>query len=286
MEMRSEAEVLTQIDTWAQGETYVRAVILNGSRADSRMQPDFLSDYDLAVYVTDLRPFQESDGWLKRFGSILVRWPLAPSSTFDSNWLTRLVLFEDGVRIDFQITEARDIGSKDFDNGYRVITDKNDMTGSLNAPTFTEFNIKKPSRVEFVDLVNEFWWDAIYVPKHLCRNELPFAKYMLDNALRYTHLHRLIEWYIGSLHDWSVNPGCHGKWFSRYLDTETWAAYKNSYAGTEIEENWRAFFRLVDLFGRLAAETAEHLGYPYPDDLEKKVTEYAARLRQTVGESH
>ncbi|MEW8053187.1 MAG: aminoglycoside 6-adenylyltransferase [Candidatus Thiodiazotropha sp.] len=282
--MRSETEVLTQVDAWAQGDACVRAVILNGSRADSKTQPDFLSDYDLVVYVTNLRPFQESDSWLQGFGSILVRWPMAPRSTFDSNWLTRLVLFEDDVRIDFQITEARDIGPSEFDNGYRVITDKDGMTRSLNAPTFTEFNIKKPLKDEFEDLVNEFWWDAIYVPKQLCRNELPFAKYMLDNALRHTHLHRMIEWYIGSQHDWSVNPGCHGKWFSRYLDTETWTAYKNSYAGFEIEKNWRAFFQLAKLFGRLAAETAEHLGYPYTEDLGKKVTEYAARLRQTDGE--
>jgi aminoglycoside 6-adenylyltransferase len=282
--MRSEAEVLTQINTWAQGDACVRAVILNGSRANSRTQTDFLSDYDLAVYVTDWRKFQESDSWLKRFGSILVRWPLAPCSTFDDNWLTRLILFEDGVRIDFQITEERDIGSNEYDNGFRVITDKDGMTRSLNTPTFSEFNINKPSQDEFEDLVNEFWWDAIYVPKHLCRNELPFAKYMLDSALRYNHLHRLIEWYIGSGHDWSVNPGCHGKWFSRYLDAETWAAYKDSYAGTEIEDNWRAFFRLADLFERLAAETAAHLGYPYPEGLGKKVMAYAARVRETDSE--
>jgi hypothetical protein len=52
----------------------------------------------------------------------------------------------------------------------------------------------------------------------------------------------------------------------------------------EIEENWRAFFQLGKLFGQLAAQTAEPLGYPYPEDLGKKVTEYAARLRQTNGE--
>lgn len=281
--MRSEAEVLAQIDKWAQDETCIRAVILTGSRADPGRQPDFLSDYDIALYVNDWSPFQESDNWLNRFGSILVRWPLGPRSTFDSNWLTRLVLFEDGVRIDFQITEARHIGPNEYDNGHRVLIDKDGMTGSLKAPTFTVFNINKPSRDEFEDLVNEFWWDATYVPKHLRRNELPFAKYMLDDVLRYTYLHRLIEWYIGSQHGWSVNPGYHGKWFSHYLDKQTWADYKASYAGAEIGENWSAFFRLGDLFGRLATEIAEHLGYSYPEDLDKKMTEYAAKLRLADG---
>lgn len=283
--MRKEAEVLAQIDKWAQEEACIRAVILSGSRADPRGQSDFLSDYDIALYVNDWSRFQNSDNWLNRFGSILVRWPLVPRSTFDSNWLTRLVLFEDGVRIDFQITEARQIDPNEYDNGYRVLIDKDGVTGSLKAPTFTVFNIKKPSRDEFEDLVNEFWWDATYVPKCLWRNELPFAKYMLDHALRYTYLHLLMEWYIGFHHDWAVNLGYHGKWFSRYLDKETWAAYEATYAGAQLEDNWQAFFRLGDLFGRLAAETAEHLGYHYPEDLGKKVTEYAAKLRQTDGGS-
>jgi aminoglycoside 6-adenylyltransferase len=284
MEMRGETEILTQIDSWAQEEACVRAVILTGSRADPKEQADSLSDYDIALYVNDWSPFQESDNWLKRFGSIMVRWPLVPRSTFDSNWLTRLVLFEDGARIDFQITEERNIGPNEYDNGYRVLIDKDGMTCSIEAPSFTVFNIKKPSRDEFEDLINEFWWDATYVPKHLRRNELPLAKYMLDDVLRFTYLHRLIEWFIGSQYDWSVNPGCHGKWFSRYLDKETWAAYRASYAGAEIEENWCAFFRLGDLFGRLAMETAEHLGYSYPEHLGKKVTEYATKLRQACDE--
>lgn len=44
-----------------------------------------------------------------------------------------------------------------------------------------------------------------------------------------------------------------------------------------IEENWRAFLRLGDLFGSLAEETAEHLGYSYPKDPEKGVKEYTTR---------
>jgi aminoglycoside 6-adenylyltransferase len=281
MEMRREIEILNQIDRWAQNEACVRAVILTGSRADPKGRSDSLSDYDIALYVDDWGLFLESDSWLTRFGSILIRWPLVPRPTFDINWLTRLVLFEDGVRIDFQITEARQIGPNDYDNGYRVLLDKDGITGSLKAPTFTMFNINKPSRDEFEDMINEFWWDATYVPKHLRRNDLPFAKYMLGDVLRFTHLHRLLEWYIGYRYDWSVNPGCHGKWFSRYLDKETWAAYRASYAGAGIEENWHAFFQLGDLFGRLAAETAAHLGYSYSEDLGRKVTEYAAKLRQS-----
>jgi hypothetical protein len=37
----------------------------------------------------------------------MIKWPLTPMSTFDKNWITRLVLFDSGVRIDFQITAKK-----------------------------------------------------------------------------------------------------------------------------------------------------------------------------------
>ena len=284
MEKRTESEVLNQLQSWAQDEACVRAALLTGSRANPKGQVDFLSDYDVVLYVTDWKPFQESDNWLQRFGEVLLRWPMVPRSTFANDWLTRLVVFEDGVRIDFQITESCQIELHDYDNGYRVLVDKEDMTRFLKAPTYTVFNIKKPSNDEFEELINEFWWDATYVPKQLWRNELPFAKYMLDSLLRCNYLHQLIGWYIGAQYDWAVNPGVHGKWFSRYLDRATWDAYKASFAGAEIEDNWHAFFRLCDLFGRLAADTAEQLGYSYPSIIEKKVIDYAIELKQQEGD--
>lgn len=282
--MRTETEVLTQIGNWARHDANIRAVLLTGSRANPRARLDFLSDYDVAIYANDRAPFQISDNWLNGFGSILARWPLSPDSTFDSNWLTRLVLFDDGSRIDFQISELRHLDPNEYDNGYRVIIDKDGVTDSLNTPTFTIFNINKPSQEQFESLVNEFWWDATYIPKYLIRNELPFAKYMLDAVLRYTHLHRVIEWHIGSRHDWAVNPGLRGKWFARYLDEQLWSAYKASHAGADIEENWRAFFLITELFAKLARQVAQHLGYRYPDDLDMKVTAYTAKLRQGNGE--
>ncbi|WP_455222120.1 aminoglycoside 6-adenylyltransferase [Kaarinaea lacus] len=278
--MRTESEVLAQFDKWAQVDENIRTAILAGSRANPKARLDFLSDYDIALYVTNLKPFHESDDWLRTFGSILVRWPLVPRSTFNSNWLTRLVFFEDGVRVDFQITDAKHIEPNTYDNGYRVLVDKDGLTETLNEPTFTKFNIKKPSKTQYATLINDFWWDATYVPKYLVRDELPFAKYMLDNELRYSYLHQVLEWYIGCEQDWAVNTGCHGKWFKRYLEKETWSEYQSTYAGSGIEENWSAFFRLIELFRKLGKGVAERLGYAYPDDLDQKVTEHISRIRR------
>ncbi len=107
--MRTEEEVLAQFFDWAQGNDLIRAAVLTSSRVHPELCTDILSDYDIELYVADLRCFQQDDDWLRVFGPIMVRWPLKPRSTLDEKWLTRLVLFKDGVRIDFQIADKRKI---------------------------------------------------------------------------------------------------------------------------------------------------------------------------------
>lgn len=278
--MRTEEEVLTQFYNWAHGNDLIRAAVLTSSRVHPEPCTDFLSDYDIELYVADLRSFQQNDDWLRVFGPIMVRWPLKPRSTFDDKWLTRLVLFKDGVRIDFQITDRRKIEPDAYENGYRVLIDKDNLTADLDKPTYSKYTIKKPSREEYETLVREFWWNAIYVPKTLWRDELPFAKYMFDDALRYSFLQRIVEWYIAAQNGWSVNTGICGRWFKRYLDAETWAELESTYAGADIEENWSAFFKAIALFRRLATAVGSNLGYDYPTDLDEEVTQYCASIRK------
>jgi aminoglycoside 6-adenylyltransferase len=279
--LRTEEEVLTQFDEWAQGNDLVRAAVLTSSRVDPKGTSDFLSDYDIELYVADLGPFRENDSWLSAFGPIMVRWPLRPRSTFDDKWITRLVLFKDGVRIDFQITDQTTIEPDAYDNGYRVLIDRDNLTVGLNAPTFSEYIIKRPSREEYDTLVHEFWWNATYVPKHLWRDELPFAKSMLGQTVRDKYLRTVIEWFIGLQHAWSVNTGLCGKWFKRYLDAETWSEFESTYAGAGIEENWQAFFKAIFLFRKLGKSVGSSLGYDYPTQLDQEMTDYYSSIRNT-----
>lgn len=280
--MRTEEEVLTQFDNWARGNDLVRAAILTSSHADPECETDFLSDYDIELYVADLEPFRKDDEWLNAFGPIMARWPLRPRSTSGwEGWITRLVLFKDGVRIDFQISDRTVIDPDAYDDGYRVLIDKDNLTAHLNEPTFSKFAIRKPSREEYDTLVQEFWWNAAYVPKHLWRDELPCAASMLGQAVRDKYLRTVIEWFIGLRHDWSVNTGIRGRRFKRYLDAETWAQYTSTFAGADIEENWQAFFNAVALFRKLARIVGESLGYEYPLEVDKEMSDYYSRIRST-----
>ena len=47
-----------------------------------------------------------------------------------------------------------------------------------------------------------------------------------------------------------------------------------------IEENWNALFRTLALFRKVAVEVADHLGYAYPHDMDRRVGAYAQKVRR------
>ena len=279
--MRTEKEILVQFDKWAQGNDLIRAAILTSSRVNPERETDFLSDYDIVLYVADLQPFRKNDQWLDAFGPILIRWPRRPRSMHGETAITRLVLFKDGIRIDFCITDESRIAPDAYDDGYRILLDKDNLTTDLNEPTFSEHLIRKPCREEYETCVHDFWWNATYVPKHLWRDELPFAANMLGQGLRDEYLRTIMEWYIGLQNNWSVNTGLGGRWFKRYLDDETWSEYEATFARADIEENWQAFFTTIALFRKLAQIVGNSLGYRYPTQLDREMTDYYSRVRAT-----
>lgn len=277
--MRSEPEVLDLLKRWAEQRANVRAVILTSSRADPRRQPDLLSDYDVEVFVRQVRPFTEDDAWLYDFGQIMVRWPAAPQPTFSDDWITQLVLYQDGTRLDFQITALAPSASENLDNGYRILVDKDGAAARLPEPTYSRYVIQPPTVQAFEARMNAFWWDIVYVAKALRRGELNYARYMLDGTIRFDKLQPLLEWYIGLNHDWSVSAGIYGRWFHKYLDQSMWESYQRTFAGAEFESNWRALFAAIELVRQLGYTLADSLGFEYPAETDRKVTDYIQWIR-------
>ncbi|MBP3964764.1 aminoglycoside 6-adenylyltransferase [Paenibacillus lignilyticus] len=281
--MRNMEEILDKLVAWTQKNSMIRAVILTSSRANPNAPVDLLSDYDIELVVTDVTPFRGSDAWITQFGGIMTDYREDHESS-----ITRLVLFEDGVRIDFQVylvaqlqeTMRLPLLPEELDIGYRVLLDKDGLTATMKPPQHTGFITDKPSREDYHSRVTAFWWDITYVAKSLWRDELFYAKYMLDSVIRIDMFMPMIEWHIGVNHEWNVNPGKNGRWFKRYLDDRTWSELEETYAGASHEDNWRALFAMTDLFRKLAVELGEKLGYDYPHARDRRVVAYMQRIRQ------
>lgn len=252
-------------------------MILTSSRVALNSNVDVFSDYDVELYVDDLKQFV-TDDWLSFFGEIRLRWPLKPM--LEHERITRLILFKNNVRIDFQITDSKSIDILKYDSGYKVLLDKDNIAINIKTPTYSEFVIKKPREKEFVEVINDFFWDGTYIVKCLWRDELYFAKYMSDHVIHFDYFQRMIEWYIGMQHDWSVSTNKYGRRFKKYLDQTTWKELESTFAGANIEENWDAFFNMVTLFSRLAKELADKLDYKYPSEIEENAIEYYKNARK------
>jgi aminoglycoside 6-adenylyltransferase len=258
---KTETEVLNKLKTWGDINANVRALILTSSRVGPNPKPDKLSDYDIEVIVDDLGPFN-NDEWLNTFGTTLVKWPLYPKNTgYNKNSITRLVVFTDFPRVDFQIMSKLSFDSFAYDSGYKFIVDKDNLQLTTPKPTCTEYIIKQPSADVFYEAIDGFYWDLPYIAKSLKRGELAFARFMLLSAIRYDSFDEMLAWYIGFKNSWTVNYGAHGRNFEKLTD-KTFANEINSLdAGDNPELIWRNALKMEQLFHKMYEELAINLQY-------------------------
>lgn len=278
--MRPQSKVLDQLVGWASGTDTIRAMWLTGSRADPARTPDVLSDYDIGMHIRAVRPFIDNGAWINRFGSPIVRWPESPSPMFSDDWITQLVQYQDGLRIDFQMTQQQPDLETILAAGYRVLIDKDGLFTAVPREHGPRTGITPPDENAFRSRVNAFWWDIVYLPKALCRGELNFAKYMLDDCIRFGQLQPLIEWYIGLTSGWAADCGLHGRWFQQLLPKRLWTDYLGTFAGPGIEENWAAVWATMKFVRKIATEIAAKLAFEYPQKTDSEVTKYVEELHR------
>ncbi len=269
---------------WCNSNNNIRTVILTSSRANPDIRPDILSDYDLEVYVKDLSFCRKNDQWLEQFGKILVRWPLKPQETGLAGWITRLVQFKNRSRFDLQISDGPPSYHPDFDAGYKVLIDKDNCTSVISPPQYRNLYIKRPSEERFQDRVNAFYWNSVHAAKCLKRDELFYAKFMIDNEIRFKSFQVFIEWYIGINNRWSVTTNKLGRYFKRYIDKELWKQIEESFPNADSDNIWKALYKMIDLSGFLCRAVAAELGYLYPQKLEDNSVKYIKGI-QTMDDS-
>ena len=104
--MRSEQEMIQLILYTARDDERIRAVILNGSRANPNAPRDFFQDFDVVYFVTDTAPYIHNLEWIERFGELMIlQMPedmLNPPPNNDGGFCY-LMQFSDGNRIDLGV---------------------------------------------------------------------------------------------------------------------------------------------------------------------------------------
>lgn len=273
--------------TWARGEDTVRAVLLVGSRAAGRDRVDELSDYDVALVLSESEKLAGQEDWLGRFGDVLVKL----DERFSPPWEaieTRLVQYRDGTKIDFDLVPVDLLGRivRDgalpiwLDGGYEVLFDKDAVTAELPDPSGEAHVPDVPSPREFRALAEEFWWEALQVARNLARRETLPARYCLERVMRYEMLVPALGWFVQRDRDWAQPVGPNGKGMEELLPERVWRCLVRTMPGARVSATWDALLAASELFRHVMRAVADDLGYAYPEELDRDV---ATRIRDLHG---
>jgi len=286
MHIPQEKEVVDKLVAWGAAHPLVRAMILTSSRTRPYGPVDLLSDYDLILAVSDVRPFAFADAWLSEYSRPMVRF----SDQGEEHGLTtyfRGVVYQNYVKIDYSICPVEvleritaEAPLPELDMGYRVLLDKDQRTAGWKQPTYQAYIPSRPTEAEYQALVEEFWWGATYVAKSLWRDELIFAKWVLDADLKLETMRRMLEWRIEIDHHWKVAPGVHGRVIERLLPPDIWKEFASTYVSLDVEETWAALARVIALFRQGALDVGHALGYTYPQRVDDQVSTYLKAIRE------
>ena len=287
MHIPEEKDVIDKLVAWGTAHPLIRAMILTSSRTRPDGPVDLLSDYDLILAVSEVRrsplrcrgsPTMASQWcvgatkarctvWPRIFGAWSIRI-MSRSITASGRWNC------------WRASKPRAILPDQLDVGYRVLLDKDRRTAGWKQPSYQAHIPARPTEADYLALVEEFWWSTTYVAKSLWRDDLVFARWVLDQDLKLETVRRMLEWRIEIDHNWSVKPGVYGRGLKQLLPPDLWSELTSTYASLDVEETWAALDRVIVLFRRVALHVGNVLGYTYPQQVDDQVSSYLEAIRE------
>ncbi len=286
--MRTEKEMFDLILGVAANNDRIRAVFINGSRANPKAPKDMFQDYDIVYVVTETRSFLDNKDWISVFGELAVlQEPDSNDVGFDTKrdfersygWL---MLFKDGNRIDLTIqTKEAMLETYKTDKLTVPLLDKDDCLPEIPAPSDEDYWVKKPTELQYSSCCNEFWWCLNNVAKGIARDHLPYVMGMYNVFVR-DMLVRMIDWYIGINTGFGVSVGTGGKYYKKYLPADLYEMYVKTYSDGNYDNLWTGIFTACRLFKILAVPVAEYFGYKYNENEETNMLEYLDRVKEFV----
>lgn len=279
--MRTEQEMLELIVSTAENDDRIRAVIMNGSRTNPNARRDIFQDFDIVYLVTDVGPFRNDRAWIRRFGELMIlQMPEAmedPTPLNDGRF-AYLMQFTDGNRIDLTLFPIARLPECHRESLSLLLLDKDGIVEPFPTPDESDFFPIPPTAKAFYDCCNEFWWVCPYVAKGLWREEILYAKHMLDHVIR-EQVMKMLTWHMGVKTRFLHSPGKLGKHLKRHLEPELWAMLENTYADASFESTWDSLNTMCELFRMTANQVGEHFGFDYPRNDDEKVSAHLKHVR-------
>lgn len=197
--MRSKSAMLALIVHTAQDDDRIRAAMLNGSCVNPKASRDIFQDFDVIYFVTELASFKQDHRWLERFSELMIlQTPdaMGDPPPLNDGHFAYLMQFTDGNRIDLTLFPLARLAEFRPESLSVLLLDKDQLFEPLPPPSDRDYLPQPPTARAFADCCNEFWWVAPDVAKGLWREEIVYAKYLLDHTLR-EQLMPMLTWQVG-----------------------------------------------------------------------------------------
>ena len=283
--MRTETEMLDLILGIAREDDRIRAVYMNGSRANPSAPRDIFQDYDMVYIVTETGSFLQDRSWIKRFGDLMIMQlpdeqdQLLGQEIHVDRHYTYLMQFADGNRIDLTVKTADD-GFEAYQAEKMTIPllDKDRILPPIPAPADEDFWVKKPTQALFDRCCNEFWWVSLYVGKGLWRGELLYAMDIMNHYLR-PELLEMLSWHGGILTDFSASMGKNCKYLNQYLPEDWWRRLLRTYPRASSDAIWIALQITCRLFDDSTRSVGRSLGLTCRTDEGENCRAYLQHIR-------
>ena len=278
--MRSEQQMFDLILGYANEHDDIRAVIMNGSRANPNRVVDPFNDFDIVYLTRDVASYKNKainkEYGEALFGDMLVYERTDEGELFNDHFpefVCYLMQFADGNRIDLTIADIKNYEQYCFGDGMAVILlDKDGTLPVLPPQNESAYYITPPTQRLFYECRTEFWWVSPYVSKGLWRGQLLFAYEHLD-SIRNMHL-QMLKWYAGALHGFELSVGKKGDRLAQLLPKELWEDYLSTFARCDEEDIRRALFAAGRAFTKVSKLVAEHFNFTIDDNYDTHVTDF------------
>jgi aminoglycoside 6-adenylyltransferase len=159
--------------------------------------------------------------------------------------------------------------------GMRILLDKDGTLAEFRRviPSMGKSHPKPPTPSEFLGVTNDFLYHTVWTAKHLLRGELWWADTCINCRLSQLML-RMMEWHAQALHEWKYDTWFRGRFLEHWTDQRTLTELKATFTHHDEEDTKRSLIASLSMFRRIATETSQKLGYEYPEQADRTITEW------------
>lgn len=274
-------ELLRKILRWAATDPRVEAVIQTGSRARG-LRVDELSDLDIELIGAHPLALADNDSWIQALGNVMVTLALSNDAPGELGWPPRLVVFDQGRKVDFTLAGwqridgmIRDGLDALYNDGYVVHLDKTERLSQLPAPSVAPPPRQPPTQAEFSSVESEYWFEATQVAVYLARRDLWVVK-LRENTM-HSCLLKMLEWFVQATgtHTWHI-----GHHMSEWLPEREFALAQCVFTHYDVDDTVRGLNASISLFEAVSQQAATSLGLDARTDLPCRVRNHLGRLTE------